>query len=470
VKLAFYTVDEATRANAQDASFTIAHEIGPKRKITAEGFLVCLDVPVARAGDMIYGKGETPIEVGDAGYAIIERSVEELHRPEFIASFEGKPVIFNHPAGRVVTPDNYRKLTVGVVINPRKGDGAFADCIVADLQIMEPDAIKSITQDERREVSAGYSADYEPIRRGRGRQKDMYANHVALVKQGRCGSRCSIGDEQTTQGDAQMRANTTDNADTTLARAHAWFDRLGIAARAAWDSKDITKFNELFSKKPTADEIGVLSRDEAAHAALAALSTQFTELAGKFATADAKLAEQAAEIATLKARPAAASPAATTLDEATVKGLQGEVANDKKDVILVATDSALLADAFQAVLAGSEILVPGMTLPTFDKALAPKLTLDAISSTRRKALELANSTTDGRLLVERANAGRKLEFAGMTIDQERSLFQATVHAKKVLNASAQHQRPSAATTDKKPIRTIADLNAANAKRYGPKAA
>ena len=48
--------------------------------------------------------------------------------------------------------------------------------------------------DGKRELSAGYDAEYETISPGVGRQHQIVGNHVALVDRGRCGVRCAIGD------------------------------------------------------------------------------------------------------------------------------------------------------------------------------------------------------------------------------------------------------------------------------------
>src|ERR1700692_2988687 len=91
-------------------------KIGPKQSITREGFLLCEDVPLARTGKMIYGPGETPVQVGGAGYVTIIREEDEVFHPESMASFVGKDVVDEHPDDDVM-PENYRFLTRGKGIN-----------------------------------------------------------------------------------------------------------------------------------------------------------------------------------------------------------------------------------------------------------------------------------------------------------------------------------------------------------------
>lgn len=159
---------------------------------TPEGFLVCEAVPITRAGDLLYSPFETPVTPGK-GNTVISRTVEDIHDPATIASFEGKPVTINHPDD-FVTPENWRELAVGVVQNVRPGDGEDADKLLADLLITDYEAISAVKGKRLREVSCGYEAEYVEVAPGRGRQENIIGNHVALVAAGRCGSECAIFD------------------------------------------------------------------------------------------------------------------------------------------------------------------------------------------------------------------------------------------------------------------------------------
>lgn len=160
---------------------------------TPEGFLICEGVPITRTGELIYAAGETPVTEGKDGRTIITRSIEDIHDPETIASFEGKPVTVNHPDD-FVTPENWRNLAVGIVQNVRPGEGEDADKLLADLLITDYEAISAVKSKRLREVSCGYEAEYVEESPGRGRQEGIIGNHVALVAAGRCGSECAIFD------------------------------------------------------------------------------------------------------------------------------------------------------------------------------------------------------------------------------------------------------------------------------------
>ena len=188
-------------------------QIGAKRHKTPEGFLVCEDVPIARTGWMIYGPNEVPVKTGDNGVAMIHRGPETLFHPETIASFIGKPVTDDHPPSGEVTPENWQQVSKGTVLNVRRGAGDDGDTLRADLLITDRDTIEAIDAGKR-EVSAGYEAEYETTGAGEGKQLNILGNHVALVERGRCGPRCAIGDHQSTtspptKGSQSMAARKT---------------------------------------------------------------------------------------------------------------------------------------------------------------------------------------------------------------------------------------------------------------------
>lgn len=161
---------------------------------TPEGFLVCIGVPIARTGDMIYGEGETPLETDSKGKVTIYRDEKEVFRPETMASFEGKPITIGHPTD-LVTPENWSQLTKGVLQNVRRGEGEGKNDLLADLLITDSIAI-NLVRHGLREVSCGYEADYEQVNDGKGTQSSIVGNHLALVENGRAGSTYAINDSK----------------------------------------------------------------------------------------------------------------------------------------------------------------------------------------------------------------------------------------------------------------------------------
>jgi hypothetical protein len=164
---------------------------------TPEGFLVCYDVLIGRTGDMVYGVGETPIEVGNDGKVIITRSAEELFHPDTIASFEGKAFTIKHPE-EFVNPDNWSDLAKGVIQNVRRSNTKDEDgeeSLMSDILVTDALAIQ-LVKAGLREVSCGYEAVYESTGKGTGIQTKIIGNHLALVDQGRAGSSYAIMDQK----------------------------------------------------------------------------------------------------------------------------------------------------------------------------------------------------------------------------------------------------------------------------------
>lgn len=169
---------------------------------TPEGFLVCHDVPITVAGDMYYN----PDQFGDAitaknGHVRVAKKIEDIHSPETIRSFEGKPITLGHPKddignGVFVTPDNAMGLARGVLQNVRAGSGKQFDKLLADFVIMDKEAISLVEAGDVRQVSCGYNYDASNIQEGFFEQTNIRGNHVALVPFGRAGPQCAIFDSK----------------------------------------------------------------------------------------------------------------------------------------------------------------------------------------------------------------------------------------------------------------------------------
>lgn len=160
---------------------------------TPEGYLVCKDVPIARTGlqnyrGMEFG-GEDPNKIYN-----IERPEAEVFSKAALASFEGKPVVDEHPA-EDVKPGNVLQYLKGTCRNVHRGEGALSDCIVADLIIYDNDMIRKI-ENGKRDVSCGYDCLWEPKDKDTYIQREIRGNHVAVVNRGRAGHRVSIRDSK----------------------------------------------------------------------------------------------------------------------------------------------------------------------------------------------------------------------------------------------------------------------------------
>jgi hypothetical protein len=157
---------------------------------TPEGYLICRNVPIGRIGWMDYYGEELGIEEKRGIVIKVFRSPEELFSKQTMASFEGKSVTNNHPAHNL-NLETVGMLERGHVENVRQ-DGDF---LVGDLYIKDAGLISQI-ENGKREVSSGYDCSWIPIGGDRFEQKGIVGNHVAVVQNGRAGSRVAIQDSQ----------------------------------------------------------------------------------------------------------------------------------------------------------------------------------------------------------------------------------------------------------------------------------
>ena len=157
-----------------------------------EGYLLCLNVPVARTGVQEY----LPEELGLSGQAspvCVLRPPGEVFSPETVASFEGMPVTNDHPPEEVDI-ENIQFLQMGHAHNVRRGAGDESDLLLADLIITDPHLIGLIMAGKR-EISCGYTYELHE-ENGRYVQRRIRGNHIAVVGAGRAGPRVSIKDKQ----------------------------------------------------------------------------------------------------------------------------------------------------------------------------------------------------------------------------------------------------------------------------------
>jgi uncharacterized protein len=144
---------------------------------TAEGFVQ--DSPVlSRAGIFDYRQPDGSIR---REY----RPPEEVFNADHLASLKGKPITNGHPG--MVTAKNARLHTVGTVLSEGRRDG---NDLIADIVIHDISPIESGSK----ELSLGYALHLDETpgeingERYDAVQRNIRANHLALVKAGRAGN------------------------------------------------------------------------------------------------------------------------------------------------------------------------------------------------------------------------------------------------------------------------------------------
>lgn len=464
--------------------------IGPKRSLTPEGFLLCEDVVFSRSGELIYGPGEVPVTPGSDGLIYVTRTKQETTCPDTIASFQGKAAVNEHP-DTDVTPDNWKSLAIGTVLNVRAStadeDGTSIAILVCDLLITDAQAIKDVNSGKR-EVSAGYDADYEETEPGHALQTDIIGNHIALVERGRCGPRCSIGDHHHTTVKGKTNMPTPKNAGTRRVQLKA-------RIRQAFRDAEAAALDDLDDNAPDMGDAGGSATSEPAGSddghthihvhmdggagAPAAKATPDDgpgeEPAGdeedpteqRFAALEAGHQQILQQLAAITAKlgggeqapPEAPPAAAPTQDSAEETPETDEEGSHRAPT----QDSAALARSWQALIADVQVLAPGFRTPTFDAAAKRATTVDTMCALRRRTLAQAAQTLDTRQLIERIADAPMEQVSKLTCDAIAPLFRATALAKRTgNNVQAPFQ---AAPGAHKAVTTVADISAAFARMY-----
>jgi uncharacterized protein len=498
---------------ADDAGFYTTESLGDTQEMTPEGFLLCKNVPIARTGSQLYAAGEIPVEPDGNGLIRIERAENEVFRPETIASFNGKPVVDEHPPSGKVTPDSFRVHSAGVVINPRRGDGLKHDnqFLFADLLIQDQNAIQAVRMGKR-EVSAGYDAEYQQISPGQGRQRNIVGNHVALVNKGRCGPLCAIGDSDIMANRVQLFRNR-------IAKAVRTRDEAGVLNAVAELSKDPDLLGEVIS----GDEDPMMAGPDGpghhhvtinVHGSGKGATEDQPEPMGGGAAASApmppggggdpsgavSLEDIAAQIQALAARQDQMEQVLAMLADDGEGGGEEEEMMEPEDTgheepdgdegdrfvegdsaptgdsarRATVGDSTSMREAFQRMMSQAEILAPGIQLPTFDAAAPARTTFDGMCEFRRRTLDAAKTTQQGDAAINTVMEGRAPKTfmdRSMTCDAVAMVYNA---AAGVLGSQRAGVAPRAPTFGPNGARngftsnspSPAELNKRNRERYG----
>lgn len=174
------------------------------RSFTKEGYLKCVNVRLAKAPQVRqYYAYEFPSLEGYSADQIINiyTPADELFKPETIQSFNGVDVTDYHPPKNEINASNWKDYHIGYCENVRQE----GDYLVGDLLIKDKISIDLIQSNERIEMSLGYGAVLI-VEQGTAPDGTPYqakfinfnGDHMALVKYGRCGGDCRIGDEKQT--------------------------------------------------------------------------------------------------------------------------------------------------------------------------------------------------------------------------------------------------------------------------------
>jgi hypothetical protein len=410
-------------------------KVGRTRELTPEGFLLCRDVRIARTGEMLYAPGEVPVEPSAGGIIRCTRSPEDLFSPAAIASYVGKAVTIDHP-DEDVTPETWKELAVGIVLNPHRGEGADVEYLMADLLITEQrgiDALGGEEGNEEWEVSCGYDAEYEQTGPGRARQHSFIGNHVALVDKGRCGPACRIGDSDMATRDQRRspKRSWKDRIMTAFkARDEAALEEaMGMAEDEITNGVEGGEGSEAVSgpsehkivievKSPSDPSSAVESQE--AQGAGTGDDGEEEQAPGWFSKARAEdkvwrdgieerlgkleggTGDEESEEAEERSETDDEESEETEREETSDEVSEGEAAEKEEGARDRARtgDSATFKTAFQDMIVRAEILAPGIKLPTFDAKAKAGVTRDRMCAFKRRALVEAMKDQDNADLIK----------------------------------------------------------------------
>lgn len=415
-------------------------QLGETRFISSDGGLLCKDVPIARTGTQLYGAEELPeLKANGAGEIRVERPEEEVFRPETIASFEGMSITLLHPDGEFVNPDNWSELAKGHVQNVRRGNGGDSDLLIADLMVKDQAAISAI-DDGLREISCGYDAKYEQIEPGRGVQRNIVGNHVALVDKARGGFRLKIGDRKMAK--------------------KSWLDRV----RQAFKTRDEDLLEEALDEAPGEEAGGAANRLEIVLKNGGEAAEGAPENKPKEATLDDNTDVNARldRLEALITRLVEGKTADDLLQQAPENFNDDEPEGELPGQMT--GDAAYSPARGQDIMARAEILSPGIKLPTTDSMK----TKGTLAKFKRRALDSAWQTERGKAAIEPFLAGKKAEFktlSASTIDAAFYGASEIIKARNNQSVGALAQK----TMDFGRAVTPADINKANAAYWAERA-
>lgn len=176
---------------------------------TKEGYL--LDTPVVTRVGIFEYKNE------DGSIRRELRLPDDVFAEQSLASYEGKPIIITHEAGKV-DKANVEGEAIGTILSKgfRDGDNVRAKIIIHNTDLMKESGLK--------ELSLGYSLEldetpgewngqpYDAV------QKNILINHLALVQEARAGESARLNiDGKDNKGGKSMARKKRNDGETTAA-------------------------------------------------------------------------------------------------------------------------------------------------------------------------------------------------------------------------------------------------------------
>jgi hypothetical protein len=205
-------------------------DAGAATKRLKSGYLVAKP-RVARSGIQIYGGIE--LDKPQMDKVRVYRPEEEVFKQESLRSFGHIPVTNDHPPVQVDAA-NWGKYAVGQTDGDVLRDG---ESIRIPMMVMDKRAIDDV-DDGKAELSVGYTADLEWVsgKTPKGEtydavQRNIIANHIAIVDKARGGNRLRIGDANFSDANPDAGRGTpsaTSNGDPQMSERQILVDGVNV--------------------------------------------------------------------------------------------------------------------------------------------------------------------------------------------------------------------------------------------------
>ena len=240
----------------------ISEKLSEHKYKTPEGYLICTDAILARTGKQSYTKDEL-FQDGDNTEVNVDRPYDEVMNAKTIASFENKPITFDHP-DEDVNVGNYKDYAIGYVRDVRQGKtDKGEDVILGNLVITDQDAINAIEQGDHTDLSCGYDCDIRDDGSGNYSQTNIRGNHLALCEQGRAGI-ARIVDSKMNDKLSYEAASSDDNYLDEVEKMIYKFANVRVDAMLVGDKLKIAARNSKgFNSKQLNDIASVLMKNVA---------------------------------------------------------------------------------------------------------------------------------------------------------------------------------------------------------------
>ena len=170
-------------------------EVPTERKLTDSGQM---HVPCAfaRTGSQLYSAKQLGLQDEDPNKVVtVWRDEADVFAEDSMSTFRSAPVTIGHPKDAdgkaiAVTAKNASDLQVGML----EGMPVRDEDTLSGMLILTDQAAIDVIEEGTQELSAGYLCDIEEVD-GKYFQRNIRANHIAIVAKGRAGSSCRVADE-----------------------------------------------------------------------------------------------------------------------------------------------------------------------------------------------------------------------------------------------------------------------------------